>query len=61
MHNTNGRKEADAVANCGDDARSGLTPLGTALDQKIIQPLVLGPAQRNALQKPVLIIAVSLE
>jgi hypothetical protein len=38
---------------------SGLTPLGTALDQKIIQPLVLGPAQSNTLQKPVLIIAIT--
>ncbi|GAA5866521.1 hypothetical protein JCM8547_000653 [Rhodosporidiobolus lusitaniae] len=38
---------------------SGLTPLGTSLEQKIIQPLVVGPARANALRKPVLVIAVS--
>ncbi|CEQ41748.1 SPOSA6832_03484, partial [Sporobolomyces salmonicolor] len=38
---------------------SGLTPLGTALDQKILQPLVLGPARQGTLRKPVLIIAVT--
>lgn len=37
----------------------GLTPLGTAMDQKIIQPLLMGPAQQNRLEKPILIIAVS--
>jgi len=38
---------------------SGLTPLGTALDQKILQPLLLGPARQNALQKPLLVIAIT--
>jgi len=38
---------------------SGLTPLGTGMWNKIIQPLVLGPARANALQKPVLIIAIT--
>ena len=38
---------------------SGLTPLGTSMDRKILQPLVLGPARSNALQKPVYIIAVT--
>ncbi|GAA5895573.1 hypothetical protein JCM5296_003752 [Sporobolomyces johnsonii] len=38
---------------------SGLTPLGTALDQKVLQPLVLGPARQGTLRKPVLIIAVT--
>lgn len=36
---------------------SGLTPLGTSLWQKILQPLVLGPAQQGRLQKPVVIIS----
>jgi hypothetical protein len=36
-----------------------LTPLGTSLDNKILQPLVLGPARANSLRKPVLVIAVS--
>jgi hypothetical protein len=38
---------------------SGLTPLGTSLDQKILQPLLLGPARQNSLQKPLLIIAIT--
>lgn len=38
---------------------SGLTPLGTALDQKIIQPMILGPARNNALQKPILVISIT--
>jgi hypothetical protein len=39
---------------------SGLTPLGTALDQKILQPRVIGPASSNSLRKPVLIMCVVL-
>ncbi|GAA6039411.1 hypothetical protein JCM8097_002844 [Rhodosporidiobolus ruineniae] len=38
---------------------SGLTPLGTALDQKILQPLLIGPARSNALRKPLLVVAVT--
>ena len=38
---------------------SGLTPLGTSLWNKIIQPLVLGPARANQLPKPVLVIAIT--
>ena len=38
---------------------SGLTPLGTSLDAKIIQPLLIGPARSNQLPKPLLIIAVT--
>ncbi|WVF68316.1 hypothetical protein IAT40_003081 [Kwoniella sp. CBS 6097] len=38
---------------------SGLTPLGTSLDQKILQPLLLGPARSNSLQKPLLVIAIT--
>ncbi|KPV71951.1 uncharacterized protein RHOBADRAFT_30594 [Rhodotorula graminis WP1] len=38
---------------------SGLTPLGTALDQKIIQPLLLGPARAGTLRKPLLVVAVT--
>ena len=34
----------------------GLTPLASSLWSKIIQPLVIGPARSNALQKPVLVI-----
>lgn len=38
---------------------SGLTPLGTAMDQKILQPLLLGPARSNQLKKPLLVIAIT--
>ena len=38
---------------------SGLTPMGKELNRKILQPLVLGPAQAGQLQKPVLIITVT--
>ncbi|CED85429.1 von Willebrand factor, type A [Phaffia rhodozyma] len=38
---------------------SGLTPLGTSLDKKILQPLVLGPARAGRLEKPVLIIVIT--
>lgn len=38
---------------------SGLTPLGTQLQQKVIEPLVLRPARANQLQKPVVVIAIT--
>lgn len=38
---------------------SGLTPLGTSMDRKILQPLVLGPARAGRLQKPVLVITIT--
>ncbi|GAA5996525.1 hypothetical protein JCM5350_001123 [Sporobolomyces pararoseus] len=38
---------------------SGLTPLGTNLNNKVLEPLVLGPARARQLKKPVLIIAVT--
>lgn len=38
---------------------SGLTPLASSLWSKIIQPLVIGPARSNALQKPVLVICIT--
>lgn len=34
----------------------GLTPMGTALKQKVLDPLVIGPARANQLAKPVLVI-----
>nr|XP_019014543.1 uncharacterized protein I206_00626 [Kwoniella pini CBS 10737]OCF53324.1 hypothetical protein I206_00626 [Kwoniella pini CBS 10737] len=53
------RSEQDALNLVNQVKFSGLTPLGTSLWQKILQPLVLGPAQQNRLQKPVLIIAIT--
>lgn len=38
---------------------AGLTPLGTELRNKVLEPLVMGPARRGQLQKPVLIIIVT--
>jgi hypothetical protein len=38
---------------------SGLTPLGTELKNQIIEPLVLGPARRGQLRKPILIITIT--
>jgi hypothetical protein len=38
---------------------TGLTPLGTILDQKILQPMLLQPARSNALQKPLLVICIT--
>ena len=38
---------------------AGLTPLGTELRNKVLEPLVMGPARRGQLQKPVLIIVVT--
>lgn len=37
----------------------GLTPLGTELRNKVIDPLVLGPARAGQLQKPVLVITIT--
>lgn len=39
---------------------SGLTPLGTNLNNKVLEPLVLNKARARQLQKPVLIIASEL-
>jgi hypothetical protein len=36
-----------------------LTPMGTQLQEKILEPLVLGPARSGKLQKPVLIITIT--
>lgn len=37
----------------------GMTPLGTNLDAKIVQPLFAALVQRNCLPKPVLVIAIT--
>ncbi|KAL9597395.1 MAG: hypothetical protein Q9179_004288 [Wetmoreana sp. 5 TL-2023] len=37
----------------------GLTPLGTELRNKVVDPLVLGPARNRQLQKPVLVITLT--
>lgn len=37
----------------------GGTPLGTALEAKILRPMLLEPAQRGTLRKPLLVIVVT--
>ena len=37
----------------------GLTPLGTSLKSKVLDPLVHAPAQQNRLRKPVLVITIT--
>ncbi|KAF3931935.1 hypothetical protein ABW20_dc0101229 [Dactylellina cionopaga] len=37
----------------------GLTPLGTSLKAKVLEPLVLQPARNRQLQKPVLVIVIT--
>ncbi|CEQ41804.1 SPOSA6832_03562, partial [Sporobolomyces salmonicolor] len=51
------RTEQEAMALVQQVKFSGLTPLGTALNNKVIEPLILGPARANRLKKPVLVIA----
>ncbi|KAJ5661825.1 uncharacterized protein N7477_009441 [Penicillium maclennaniae] len=38
---------------------AGLTPLGTGLKDKVVDPMVVGPARANRLDKPVLIITIT--
>jgi hypothetical protein len=38
---------------------SGLTPLGSQLNAKILEPIVLGKSRRNALEKPVLVVIIT--
>lgn len=37
----------------------GLTPLGTSLKAKVLDPLVVGPARAGRLQKPVVVITIT--
>ncbi|KAI5455184.1 hypothetical protein NCC49_000002 [Naganishia albida] len=56
----NGINSEQAALNLVQQVRfSGLTPLGTQLDAKIIQPLLLGPARSNQLKKPLLIVILT--
>lgn len=63
MNNTiqgNGLKSENEVSQLISQVNfRGLTPLGTNLKAKVIDPLVLGPARQNALRKPVMIITIT--
>ena len=38
---------------------AGTTPLGSSLDRKVLQPMVLGQARSGTMQKPVLVICIT--
>ena len=54
------RTAAEADAYVGGLNFSGMTPLGTAIEQRVIEPFVVRPAQQLALSKPVLVRPVGL-
>ncbi|KAJ5105311.1 hypothetical protein NUU61_002658 [Penicillium alfredii] len=62
----NSMELGDGIRNAEDVDRlvsrvrfSGLTPLGTSLRNKVLDPMVLGPARANRLDKPVLVITIT--
>ncbi|SCV72931.1 BQ2448_6856 [Microbotryum intermedium] len=59
VEGNNINSEAAALQLVNQVKFSGLTPLGTAMQQKILEPLVLQPARQGRLQKPVLIITIT--
>ncbi|KAJ5388191.1 hypothetical protein N7509_010732 [Penicillium cosmopolitanum] len=55
-----GIRNADDVNNLVNRVRfAGLTPLGTNLRSKVIDPMIVGPARANRLDKPVLVITIT--
>lgn len=60
MESADGIRSADDVNALVNRVRfSGLTPLGTSLRNKVIDPMVVGPARANRLDKPVLVITIT--
>jgi hypothetical protein len=60
MEEGHGIRSSNDVENLVSRVRfSGLTPLGTSLRQKVIDPLVVGPIRSGRLQKPVLVITIT--
>ncbi|PYH96817.1 hypothetical protein BO71DRAFT_396764 [Aspergillus ellipticus CBS 707.79] len=62
----NNAEQGDGIRNADDVSRlvsrvrfQGLTPLGTGLRNKVLDPMVVGPARTGRLQKPVLIITIT--
>lgn len=43
----------------GNFSYGGYTPMGQKMQEKIVGPLILGPAERGQLQKPVLVITIT--
>lgn len=62
----NSSEKGDGIRNAEDVNRlvsrvrfSGLTPLGTNLRSKVVEPMVIQPARANRLEKPVLVITIT--
>lgn len=62
----NSAEQGDGIRDAEDVTRlvsrvrfSGLTPLGTSLKSKVVDPMVVGPARANRLEKPVLVITIT--
>ncbi|RAL16095.1 putative transcription factor RfeF [Aspergillus homomorphus CBS 101889] len=62
----NSSEQGDGIRNADDVSRlvsrvrfQGLTPLGTSLRNKILDPMVVAPARAGRLQKPILIITIT--
>ena len=56
----NGIRSADDVNRLVARVRfQGLTPLGTSLENKVLDPLVTGPVRAGRLQKPVVVITIT--
>jgi len=53
------RTKADAEALVARVRFQGLTPMGTSLKSKVLEPMVVGPARAGRLQKPVLVITIT--
>ncbi|KAL1969263.1 hypothetical protein VTN77DRAFT_9455 [Rasamsonia byssochlamydoides] len=53
------RSKEDAEALVARVRFQGLTPMGTSLKHKVLEPLVLGPARAGRLEKPVLVITIT--
>uniref|UniRef100_A0A093VAR1 Protein transport protein sec24 n=1 Tax=Talaromyces marneffei PM1 TaxID=1077442 RepID=A0A093VAR1_TALMA len=53
------RSREDAEALVSRVRFSGLTPMGTSLKNKVLDPLVAGPARSGRLEKPVLVITIT--
>ncbi|KAL1857369.1 hypothetical protein Plec18170_003493 [Paecilomyces lecythidis] len=56
-NNINSKQAAEALIS--QVRFQGLTPMGTSLRHKVLEPLVIGPARSGQLQKPVLIITIT--
>jgi hypothetical protein len=53
------RTEAEVDALIAATQFKGLTPMGTSLRNKVLDPLVVQPARQGRLQKPVLVITIT--